>query len=152
MESIEQEGPWQLDSYLDLAFDGLTGSEYWTPVTCARNTQTDEKLTLGELIPYLNELELRRTPVRSAADAHTQHIRQVLYAAGIDWNKTTAKLARCPWVTEAYIRQHVQAVPPEHLGLAIRRMLDGLPPPPCSCGRCERCQQQALVQFPQIQR
>jgi hypothetical protein len=152
MKSTEQEGPWQLDSYLDLAFDGLSGSEYWTPVACARNTQTDEKLTLGELIPYLNELERRMAPAKSATDVHTQHIRQALYAAGIDWNKTTAKLARCSWVTEAYIRQHTQAVPPEHVGLAIQRMWAGLPPPPCRCGRCEQCQQQAFAQFPQIQR
>jgi hypothetical protein len=152
MKSTEQQGPWQLDSYLDLAFDGLTGSEYWTSAACARNIETDERLTLDELIPYLNELERRIRPAKSAADARTQHIRQVLYAAGIDWNKTTARLARCSWITEAYIRQHIQAVPPEHLGLAIRRMLDGLPPPPCRCGRCEHCQRRSLAQFPQIQR
>jgi hypothetical protein len=152
MKSTEQEGPWQLDSYLDLAFDGLTGSEFLAPVPCALNSQTGEKLTLGELIPYLNELESRTSPARLADDTHMQHIRQALYAAGIDWNKTTAKLARCSWVTEAYIRQHAQAVPPEYVGLAIQRMLAGLPPPPCRCGRCEQCQQQALAQFPQIQR
>ncbi|MCA9945116.1 MAG: hypothetical protein H6656_00340 [Ardenticatenaceae bacterium] len=45
---------WRLDSYLELAFDGLTGSEYWTPVPCAYNVETEEKLTLAELIPLLN--------------------------------------------------------------------------------------------------
>lgn len=86
----EQAAPWQLDSYLDLAFDGLTGSEYWTPVPCAHNTETDKKLTLAELIPILNSLE--RRIALSAADSHTQHIRQALYAAGIDWNKISPLL------------------------------------------------------------
>ena len=143
----EQADIWRLDSYLELAFDGLTGEEYWTPVPCAYNTQTDEKLTLAELIPILNVLE--RRIALSADDGHAQHIRQALYAAGIDWNKTTAQLAQCPWVTEGYIHEHVTAVPPQFLGLAIQRMLDGLPPPP-SCR--ERQQQQALARYPQIRR
>ena len=147
MKHTEQEGPWQLDSYLDLAFDGLTGSEYWTPVPCAYNTKTDEKLTLAELIPILNSLE--RRIAFSADDAHTQHIRQALYAAGIDWNKTTTQLARCPWVTETYINQHTTTVSPDFLGLAIQRMLDGLPPPPSR--RVQR-QTQALARYPQIRR
>ena len=109
-ERDEQTAPWRLDSYLDLAFDGLTGSEYWTPVPCALNTRTGEKLTLGELIPILNALEQRIA--LSADDAHTQHIRQALYAVGIDWNKTTAQLAHCPWVTETYINEHATAVSP----------------------------------------
>ena len=143
----EQITPWRLDSYLELAFDGLTGSEYWTPVPCAYNVETDEKLTLAELIPILNNWE--RRIALSTDDAHVQHIRQALYAAGIDWNKTTAQLAHCPWVTEGYINEHVTAVPPQFLGLAIQRMLDGLSPPP---SRRERQQQQALVRYPHIRR
>ena len=138
---------WRLDSYLELAFDGLTSSEYLASVPCAYNTQTDEKLTLAELIPILNALERRMALV--VDDTHTQHIRQALYAAGIDWNKTTAQLAHCPWVTEGYIHEHVMTVPPQFLGLAIQRMLDGLPPPP---SRRERQQQQALARYPQIRR
>jgi hypothetical protein len=132
---------------LDLAFDGLTGSEYWTPVPCALNTRTGEKLTLAELIPILNALE-QRIPL-ATDDAHTQHIRQALYTVGIDWNKTTAQLAHCPWVTETYINEHAAAVSPDFLGLAIQRMLDGLPPP---LSRHEREQRQALARYPQIQR
>ena len=143
----EQIDPWQLDSYLDLAFDGLTGSEYWAPVPCAYNVQTGEKLTLAELIPILNNLE--RRIALSIDSAHVEHIRQALYAVGIDWNKTTAQLAHCPWVTAAYIYDHATAVDPQFLGLAIQRMLDGLPPPP---SRRERQQQQALARYPQIHR
>ncbi|MFQ5433597.1 MAG: hypothetical protein ACE5FD_01860 [Anaerolineae bacterium] len=143
----EQTTPWRLDSYLELAFDGLTGSEYWTPVPCAYNVETDEKLTLAELIPILNSLE--QCIAFSTDDVHAQHIRQALYAAGIDWNKTTAQLAHYPWVTEGYIHEHVTAVSPQFLGLAIQRMLDGLPPPP-SCR--ERQQRQALARYPQIRR
>ena len=146
-ERDEQTAPWRLDNYLDLAFDGLTGREYWTPVPCAHNIKTDEKLTLAEVIPILNSLE--RRIALSADDAHTQHIRQALYAVGIDWNKTTAQLAHCPWVTEAYINEHATAVSPDFLGLAIQRMLDGLPPP---LSRHERQQRQALARYPQIQR
>lgn len=138
---------WRLDSYLELAFDGHTGGEYWTPVPCAYNMETDEKLTLAELIPILNNWERRLA--RSPDDAHVQHIRQALYAAGIDWNKTTAQLVHSPWVTEGYINEHVTAVPPKFLGLAIQRMLDGLPPP---SSRRERQQQQALARHPQIHR
>lgn len=119
---------WRLDSYLELAFDGLTGSEYWMPVPCAYNAETDEKLTLAELIRILNNWE--RRIALSTDDTHVQHIRQALYEVGIDWNKMTAQLAHCPWVTETYINEHVTAVPPQFLGLAIQRMLDGLPPPP----------------------
>jgi hypothetical protein len=138
---------WRLDSYLDLAFDGLTGSEYWTPVPCALNMQTGEKLTLAELIPILNALERRIT--LATDDAHTQHIRQALYAAGIDWNRTTAQLAHCLWVTETYINEHTTAVPPQFLGLAIQRILDGLPPPQ---SRRKRQQRQTLARYPQIRR
>ena len=143
----EQITPWRLDSYLELAFDGLTGSEYWTPVPCAYNVKTEEKLTLAEIIPLLNNWE--RQLAITATDAHVQHIRQTLYAAGIDWNKTTAQLAHCPWVTEDYIHAHVTAVPTQYLGLAIQRMLDGLPPP---LSRRERQQRQALRRYPQIRR
>jgi hypothetical protein len=138
---------WRLDSYLELAFDGLTGHEYWTPVPCAYNVETEEKLTLAELIPILNNRERQIT--LTATDAHVQHIRQTLYAVGIDWNKTTAQLAHCPWVTEEYIHAHVMAVPSQHLGLAIQRMLDCLPPP---LSRRERQQRQALTRYPQIRR
>ena len=138
---------WRLDSYLELAFDGLTGSEYWMSVPCAYNVETEEKLTLAEIIPLLNNWE--RQPALNASDAHVQHIRQTLYAVGIDWNKTTAQLAHCPWVSEDYIQAHVTAVSPQHLGLAIQRMLDGLPPP---LSRRERQQRQALRQYPQIRR
>ena len=138
---------WRLDSYLELAFDGLTGSEYWTPVPCAYNVKTEEKLTLAEIIPLLNNWE--RQLAITATDAHVQHIRQTLYAVGIDWNKTTAQLAHCPWVTEDYIHAHVTAVPTQYLGLAIQRMLDGLPPP---LSRRERQQRQALRRYPQIRR
>lgn len=138
---------WRLDSYLELAFDSLTGSEYWTPVPCAYNVKTDEKLTLAELIPLLNNRE--RQLAFTAFDAHVQHIRQTLYMVGIDWNKTTKQLAYCSWVTEEYVHAHVTAVPPQHLGLAIQRMLDGLPPPP---SRHERQQWQALRRYPQIRR
>ena len=143
----EQADIWRLGSYLELAFDGLTGEEYWVSVPCALNTRTGEKLALAELIPVLNALEWRIA--FSNDDAHTQHIRQALYAVGIDWNKTTAQLAHCPWVTEGYIHEHVTAVPPQFLGLAIQRMLDGLPPPP---SRHERQQRQALARYPQIRR
>ena len=143
----EQPGPWQLDSYSELAFDGFTSSEYWTPVPCAYNVETDEKLTLAELIPILNNWE--RQLALSADDAHVQHIRQALYAVGIDWNKTTAQLAHCPWVTEAYINEHAAAVSPQFLGLAIQRMLAGLPPP---LSHGEQKQQQALARHPQIRR
>jgi hypothetical protein len=146
-ERDEQTAPWRLDSYLDLAFDGLTGSEYWAPVPCALNTRTGEKLTLTELIPILNALE--RSISLSTDEAHTQHIRQALYVVGIDWNKTTAQLAHCPWVTEAYINEHATAVSPQFLGLAIQRMLAGLPPP---LSRHERQQRQALARYPQIRR
>ena len=114
----EQTTPWRLDSYLELAFDGLTGSEYWTPIPCAYNEATGEKLTLAELIPILNRLEQRIA--FATDDAHTQHIRQLLYAVGIDWNKTTAQLAHCPWVTEAYINEHVTAVSPHPPFMLIR--------------------------------
>ncbi len=147
MKQKNNDVPWQLDSYLDLAFDGLTGSEYWVPVPCALNTRTGEKLTLAELIPLLNALE--RRIALSTDDAHTQHIRQALYAAGIDWNKTTAQLAHCPWVTETYINQHTTAVSPDFLGLAIQRMLAGLPPP---SSRRERQHRQSLARYPQIRR
>ncbi|MCB8980623.1 MAG: hypothetical protein H6657_24700 [Ardenticatenaceae bacterium] len=132
---------------MELAFDGLTCSEYWTPVPCAYNVETEEKVTLAELISILNNWE--RQLAFTASDAHVQHIRQTLYAVGIDWNKATAQLANCPWVTEDYIHAHVTAVPSHHLGLAIQRMLDGLPPP---LSRRERQQRQALKRYPQIRR
>jgi len=139
--------PWQLSDYPELAFDGLTGSEYWTPVPCALNTKTGEKLTLPELIPILNALE-KLMPDES----HVQHIRQALYAVGIDWNQTTAKLAYCPWVTETYINAHAAAVEPKYLGLAIRRMLNGLQPPPSQDTVRQRLHKQALANYPQIRR
>ena len=171
MNETEQ-GPWVRDSYTEVAFDGRDG-EFLTRIPCARHVETDERLVLSELIPRLNVLERQIANSKSGGDGHSkngrlpngyfdtaqhghfdtdqhgraQQIRQVLYAAGIDWNATTSKLAACDWVTEAYIHAHVTAIDPNFLGLAIQRMLDGLPPPiPVR----ERKQQAALKRYPHI--
>jgi hypothetical protein len=165
MNKTEQ-GPWVRDSYTEVAFDGRDG-EFLTRIPCARHVETDERLVLSEIIPRLNALEREVANGKSEGDGHSQNgrlpnghfdtaqhgraqqIRQALYAAGIDWNATTAKLAACDWVTEAYIHAHVTAADPDFLGLAIKRMLDGLPPPiPVR----ERKQQAALKRYPHIRR
>jgi len=157
-----EQGPWVRDSYTDVGFDGREG-EFLTRIPCARHVETDERLVLSELIPRLNALEKKVANGKTGSNgiAHqnghfdtaqhrrSQHIRQLLYAVGIDWNATTAKLATCDWVTEAYIDAHVTAADPDFLGLAIQRMLDGLPPPvPIR----ERKQQTALRRYPHIRR
>jgi len=166
MNETEQ-GPWVRDSYIDVDFDGLRDGEFLTRIPCARHVETDERLVLSELIPRLNALEREVAKGKLGDDGrcengrypngrfdtaqyeHSQQIRQLLYAAGIDWNATTAKLAACDWVTEAYIHAHVTAADPNFLGLAIQRMLDGLPPPiPVR----ERKQQAVLKRYPHIQR
>jgi len=154
MNETEQ-GPWIRDSYIDVDFDGLREGEHLVRIPCARHVETDERLELSEIIPRLNTLERRVANGKSGLNGHfdtvqygrSQHIRQLLYAAGIDWNATTAKLAACDWVTETYIQSHVTAADPDFLGLAIQRMLNGLPPPiPVK----ERQQQAALKRYPHI--
>ena len=141
--------PWQL--YHDQAVDyaALTAGEILAQRPCARHIETGQQLTVAELVSHLNVLERQVTAVHPADDDHRQRIRQALYAAGIDWNATTAQLAGCDWVTEAYIRQHTQLVAPNFLGLAIQRMLDGLPPP---LPARERRQQAILARYPHIRR
>ena len=168
MNETEQ-GPWVRDSYTEVAFDGRDG-EFLTRIPCVRHVETDERLVLSELIPRLNALEREVANGKSGENGRlsnghfdiaqhghfdtaqhdrSQQIRQALYAAGIDWNATTAKLAACDWVTEAYIHEHVTAADPNFLGLAIQRMLDGLPPPiPVR----ERKHQEALKRYPHIRR
>jgi len=152
MNETEQ-GPWVRDSYTEVAFDGRDG-EFLIRIPCARHVETDERLVLSELIPRLNALEREVANGKLGDDGRcengrSQQIRQALYAAGIDWNTTTAKLAACDWVTEAYIQEHVTAADPNFLGLAIQRMLDGLPPPILAR---ERRQQVALKRYPHIRR
>ncbi len=172
-----EEGPWVRDSYIDAdtstklstGFDGLREGEHLIRIPCARHVETDERLVLSEIIPRLNTLERQiangtmghngkaERNGRSDTTEHghfdtaqhrrSQHIRQLLYAAGIDWNTTTAKLAACDWVTETYIQSHVTAADPDFLGLAIQRMLDGLPPP---ISVKERRHQAALKRYPHI--
>lgn len=169
MNETEQ-GPWVRDSYIDVDFDGLREGEFLTRIPCARHVETDERLVLSELIPRLNALEKQVANGKTGSNGRyengcfdtaqhgrfdtAQHgrlgrIRQALYDAGIDWNATTAKLAACDWVTEAYIEEHVTAADPDFLGLAIQRMLDGLPPP---ISVKERRQLAALKRYPHIRR
>ena len=160
MDKTEQ-GPWIRDSYIDVDFDGLRQGEHLVRIPCARHVETDERLVLSEIIPRLNTLEKQIANGKighngkvehnghfdTAQHGRSQHIRQLLYAAGIDWNATTAKLAACDWVTETYIHEHVTAADPDFLGVAIQRMLDGLPPPiPIR----ERKHQAALKRYPHI--
>ena len=162
MNEIEQ-GPWIRDSYVDVDFDGLRQGEHLVRIPCARHVETDERLVLSEIIPRLNKLERKIANGKighngktehnghfdTAQYGRSQHIRQLLYAAGIDWNTTTAKLAACDWVTETYIHEHVTAADPNFLGVAIQRMLDGLPPP---ISIRERKHQAALKRYPHILR
>ncbi len=154
MNETEQ-GPWIRDSYIDVDFDGLREGEHLVRIPCARHVETDERLVLSEIIPRLNELERKIAKGKAgnngrfdtATHGRSHRIRQLLYAAGIDWNTTTAKLADCDWVTESYIHEHVTAADPDFLGLAIQRMLDGLPPP---IPARERRQRAALKRYPHI--
>ncbi len=139
---------WQLSAIQELAFDGLTGTEFLVSVPCAYDSVNGRYLTLADLINHLNQLEATLAP--NTLTPHAQQIRALLREAGIDWNKTTARLAKCNWVDAAYIQGHTAAVSPDHIGIAIRRMLAGDPIPPCRCGRCPTCYRRTLDKYPQI--
>ena len=86
--------PWKLSTYTELAFDGLTGTEYPIAIDCALNSETGETLNFAELVTYVNDLERQTLDLHQPTDANSRHIRAVLQQVGIDWNKTTARLAR----------------------------------------------------------
>lgn len=81
-----------------------------------------------------SNVDRRISDLRDEADGRTDYIHAALTANGIAWNKTTAQLADCDWVTPDYIAAHVSNAP--SVGLAIRRMLDGDPAPYPTCNLC----------------
>ena len=59
-------GKWFADYFQEIAFDGLTGSEYPVDVPCVSNPTHRDSLSYLEFIKYTNELEALATAVVDA--------------------------------------------------------------------------------------
>ena len=87
----------------------------------------------GSDLKALNDNDDSHTSIeeeKSSSSDRRDHLRRVLEQQGIE-EPTASELADLPYLTEEYIRAHVQAALAKHLslGAAIERMRLGGPPP-----------------------